>query len=165
VIFLRGGDARVHKIFLTVLAFAGPLVSAASAQANHTWLYATNAHGGIAWDQTDLVWSEVDKSFRGSFITYTKSPVLAGDKAVHFVLEDFHLKCTGPEYFYENVVLYGADKKMVSTMFATKQVPIAVGSPYYILSEVLCKGTHFPDGRLLRNVNSTVEVMTSLAGQ
>jgi hypothetical protein len=150
------------KILLWTLAIA-LLPSAASAQTRHMWLYATNAEGGIAWNNSDLVWNEADKSFKGTFITYTKAPVAMGDKSVSFVLEDFHLKCTGPEYYYENVIFYGADKKMVSTMFATKKVPIEAGSPYQILAEVLCKGANFPDARLLRDVGDAAEVMNRLA--
>lgn len=153
----------MRYILINILAFIGLFASAASAQSGHTWMYATNAQGGIAWDQSDLAWNEADKSFKGTLITYTKAAVLLGDKAVSYVLEDFHLKCSDPEYYYENVVYYGADKKMVSTMFATKKVPIASGTPYYILSEVLCKGVNFRDGRLLRNISTTTEVMDRLA--
>jgi hypothetical protein len=149
------------KILLSALAI-GLLSSVALAQTRHTWLYATNADGGIAWNNTDLVWNETDKSFKGTFITYTKSAVAMGDKSVSFVLEDFHLKCTGPEYYYENVIFYGADRKMISTMFATKKVPIEAGSPYQILAEVLCKGANFPDARLLRDVGDAAEVMNRL---
>ena len=153
----------MRYILINILASIGLLTSTASAQSSHTWIYATNAQGGIAWDQSDLAWNEADKSFKGTLITYTKAAVPLGDKAVSYVLEDFHLKCSDPEYYYENVVYYGADKKMVSTMFATKKVPIASGTPYYILSEVLCKGVNFRDGRLLRNISTTTEVMDRLA--
>lgn len=149
------------KILLPSLA-VGLLSSAASAQTKHTWLYATNVDGGIAWNNSDLVWNEADKSFKGTFITYTKAAVAMGDKSVNFVLEDFHLKCTGPEYYYENVIFYGADKKMISTMFTTKKVPIEAGSPYQILAAVLCSGANFPDARLLRDVGDAAEVMSRL---
>jgi len=148
---------------LTILTTISLAASATPASANHSWIYATNTEGGIAWNNSDLAWNEADKSFKGTFITYVKTAIPMNGKNVHYVLEDFHLKCTGPEYFYENVIYYGADKKMLSSMFATKKVPIDKGSPYYILSAVLCQGVNFTDGKLLRNVSDASEVMTRLA--
>jgi hypothetical protein len=153
----------VRKIILITLLSAGLSSGGASAQTTHTWLYAINADGGIAWNNTDLAWNEADKSFRGTLITYVKTANPMGDKAVNYVLEDFHLKCTGPEYFYENVIYYGPDKKMVSSMFATKKVPIDAASPYGILSAVLCQGANFKDAKLMRNVSDAAEVMSRLA--
>jgi hypothetical protein len=153
----------VRNITIAAILSIGSISTTASAQASHTWIYATNSEGGIAWNNSDLDWDETDKSFRGTFVTYVKTAIPMGDAKVSFVLEDFHLKCTGPEYFYENVIYFGADKKMISSMFNTKKVPIEADSPYYILSEVLCKGVNFTDGKLLRNVLDTAEVMTRLA--
>jgi hypothetical protein len=153
----------VRNIIIAVILSISSISTSASAQTRHTWIYATNSQGGIAWNNSDLDWDETDKSFRGTFVTYVKTAIPMGDKQVSFVLEDFHLKCTGPEYFYETVVYFGADKKALSSMFATKKVHIEKGSPYHILSVVLCEGVNFTDGKLLRNVSDAAEVMARLA--
>ena len=132
------------------------------AQGEKTWLYIAANSGGVAWNLTDLKFDQAQDMYQGTMIYYSPTATPINGNNIHWVLEDFDMRCTQTSYVSVSSVMYNQNMVAVETVFESTPAIMDETSVYSLLHHVLCKGGTITDVPILE-AGSATEAMQAMA--